>query len=340
MMGKYYKKCRVFAIGYGVMEVVTATTSMLLSLTIQYITAIATGENGKTAADGVAAALLLAVYSLLVGILLYYFKENLRCKMAREIKEDLFGHILGRKFSQFYETNTGTYLSVINNDVQLLDEKAVLPVFAMIQHGFLLAMALCYIAWMNWLLAALMLAIAIASLFLPRLYGRGVDAASEAYMEQLSVYHQKVKDAFLGFEVIRNVGILERMAEQHRTWNGQLQERRYRSNRRLDRANNLTQTTNVLIQTMLMAVCAFLVAKGKIRVSQMVLFLSMENNVFYPLFSIVENLNLYQASRSVQKKIKEITSEESRRELPQAEPLKNEICFEDVCFGYADGRAV
>lgn len=74
--------------------------------------------------------------------------------MAREIKEDLFGHILGRKFSQFYETNTGTYLSVINNDVQLLDEKAVLPVFAMIQHGFLLAMALCYIAWMNWLLAA------------------------------------------------------------------------------------------------------------------------------------------------------------------------------------------
>lgn len=339
-MKKYYKKCRLFAVGYGIMEVITATTSMLLSLTIQFITAVATRENGRTVTDAVIASLLLAAYSLLAGFLLYYFKEGLRCRMTKAMKDDLFGSIMERSFSKFYQVNSGEYISLINNDVQQLEEKAILPVFAMIQHVFLLVMALGYIGAMNLLLAVLMLAIAIASLFLPKLYGKGVDAASEIYMKQLAKYLERIKDAFSGFEVVRNVGILHMIMEKHGQWNEKLEHKRYQCNRRLDRANNLTQTTNVLIQTMLMAVCAYLVVRDKITVSQMVLFLSMENNVFHPLFSIVENINTYQSSRPIQKKILEITSEKGGKKLPKAEPLKRKIQFRDVHFGYEDGREI
>lgn len=339
-MKKYYKKCRFFAIGYGIMEVITATTSMLLSLTIQFITAIATGENGKTVTDAVIASLFLATYSLISSFFLYYFKEKLRCRMTKEIKEDLFGSIMKRNFSKFYQVNSGEYISLINNDVHQLEEKAILPIFAVIQYAFLLIMALGYIGAMNGLLAVIMVIIAIVSLFLPRLYGKGVDVASKIYMEQLAKYLERIKDAFSGFEIIRNVGILNIMMEKHREWNEKLEHRRYQCNRRLDRANNLTQTTNILIQTMLMAVCAYLVVKDKITVSQMVLFLSMENNVFHPLFSIVENMNVYQSSRPIQKKVLEITLEEDEKKLPKAEPLDRKIQFIGVHFGYEDGREI
>lgn len=339
-MKKYYKKCRLFAIGYGIMEVITATTSMLLSLTIQFITAVATRENGRTVTDAVIASLLLAAYSLLAGFLLYYFKEGLRCQMTKAIKDDLFGSIMRRGFSKFYQINSGEYISLINNDVQQLEEKAILPIFAMIQYAFLLVMALGYIGAMNLLLAVLMLAIAIASLFLPKLYGKGVDVASEIYMKQLAKYLERIKDAFSGFEVVRNVGILHMIMEKHGQWNEKLEHKRYQCNRRLDRANNLTQTTNVLIQTMLMAVCDYLVVRDKITVSQMVLFLSMENNVFHPLFSIVENINMYRSSRPIQKKILDIISEKGEKKLPKAEPLKQRIRFQDVHFGYEDGREI
>ncbi len=339
-MKKYYKKCRFFAIGYGIMEVITATTSMLLSLTIQFITAIATGENGKTVTDAVIASLFLATYSLISSFFLYYFKEKLRCRMTKEIKEDLFGSIMKRNFSKFYQVNSGEYISLINNDVHQLEEKAILPIFAVIQYAFLLIMALGYIGAMNGLLAVIMVIIAIVSLFLPRLYGKGVDVASKIYMEQLAKYLERIKDAFSGFEIIRNVGILNIMMEKHREWNEKLEHRRYQCNRRLDRANNLTQTTNILIQTMLMAVCAYLVVKDKITVSQMVLFLSMENNVFHPLFSIVENMNVYQSSRPIQKKVLEITLEEDEKKLPKAEPLDRKIQFKGVHFGYEDGREI
>ncbi len=339
-MLKYYKKCKGWAISWAVMEPIVAASSFFVTLLLQYIVAIATGENGKTIADGVFWSVAVVLYSVVTSLLFYYCKEHFRCRVTEEMKNDIFAHIMGKKFSEYYKTNTGEYLSVINNDVKLLEETATQPVFTSIQDISLLLVSLGYMCYVNFSLAVIMLVIALASLLLPRLYSLGLSAASEVYMKKTAEYNRKIKDAFSGFEVIRNVGILRTMQNRQNNWNHELEQSRYQNNIKLDRAGTMTQMTRILVQLLLAVACAFFALKGTLTISQLVLAIQMQGNIVSPLFSIVENLNQYRSSAAIRKKIQEITAEDLTDDLPSASPLEQEICFRDVEFGYEGNRKI
>lgn len=339
-MRKYYKKCRGWAIGWAIMEPAVAMESFFLALLLQFIVAIAEGENGKTIADGVVGVLALVLYALVTEFLFYYCKEHFRCRVTEEMKNDIFSHIMGRKFSEYYKTNTGEYLSVINNDVKLLEDKAMQPVFTSLQDIFLLVVSLGYMCYVNVGLTGIMVAVAAASLFLPKLYSMGLSAASKAYMEKMAEYNKNIKDAFSGFEVIRNVGILGIIKDRHNNWNYELERSRYQNGIKLDRASLLAQLTRIMVQLSLAVACAFFAVRGTLTLSQIVLAIQMLGNIVGPLFGLVENLNQYKSSAAIRKKIQEITSENQTDELPQAGQLEQEIRFENVVFGYEEDRKI
>lgn len=339
-MLKYYKKCKGWAVSWAIMEPMVAMNSFFLALLLQYIVAIAAGEDGKTIAGGVSWVIALCVYTVIVNLLFYYCKEHFHCRVTEEMKNDIFSHIMGRKFSEYYRTNTGEYLSVINNDVKLLEEKAMQPLFTSIQDVFLLVISLGYMCYVNIGLAGVMLAVSLASLLLPKLYSLGLSAASKAYMEKTAEYNKKIKDAFSGFEVIRNAGILGIIKDCQNNWNHELERSRYRSNIKLDRASTLAQLTRIMVQLVLAIACAFFALKGTLTLPEIILSIQLLGDVISPLFELVENFNQYKSSTAIRKKIQEITSEKLTDDLPQASQLEREIRFEKVAFGYEENRKI
>lgn len=339
-MKKYYKKHKLLAFSWGFWELVVAFNSILLSLMMQFFVAIATGENGKTVKDGAICLVLFLVYNYVTTQIFYYMKEKFKCRIVEDIRNDLFTHIMGQNFTGYYKKNSGEYLSVLNNDVKTVEENAIQTTFTMIQYGGMLIMASIYVWRVNWVIAILMLVIALISFFLPKLFSKNLDKKNEEFLKETSIYNEKIKDAFTGFEVIRSYGIGRKINSMHCEWNAQVQKKKYESSFSLDHANNMTQTMNVMIQLCMLLVSAYLVILGKITVSQMVLLMSMQNNIFYPVFALVEGMNSYKSTAGVRKRILEITSKEWKEETGVIEPFQKEIEFRDVTFGYEEGKEI
>ncbi|MBQ7920335.1 MAG: ABC transporter ATP-binding protein [Lachnospiraceae bacterium] len=205
---------------------------------MQFIVAIATGENGKTVTDGIIAVVVFIIYNYFTGRIFYYCKEQFKSHIVEDIRNDIFSHIMGRNFLRYYESNTGEYLSVLNNDVKVLEDSAIQPTFTMIQYGGMLIMASIYVWSVDWGIALLMLGVAVASFFLPKLFSRNLDRKNEAFLEETAGYNEKIKDAFTGFEVITNFGILEMFKSMHQEWNHRVQEKKYHSAFALDNAKS------------------------------------------------------------------------------------------------------
>ena len=100
-MRKYYKKHKLLTFGWAAFELVVALNSILLSAMMQFIVAIATGENGKTIKDGVLVLTVFLIYNYVTGHLFYYFKERFKCSIVEDVRNDLFAHRMGRKFSEY-----------------------------------------------------------------------------------------------------------------------------------------------------------------------------------------------------------------------------------------------
>lgn len=246
-MKKYLIKCKTWSIAYGTMEILVAVANVLLAYVFQFIVAIAAGENEKTIYDGVLVIVLYLLYNVGVGGLFYFCKEHFRSKIMWEMKNDVFNHFMGRKFSEYYKSNTGEYISILNNDLKMIEEKAILPIFNTIQHTATLILAFYSIWRVNSLLAPILLLVAIITMFFGKIYSIGLSEASEDYLKESAEYQKKIKDFFQGFEVIQNFGILHIIQNKHTQCNHVLEERRYKNNIRLDRASVLSNATNLLI---------------------------------------------------------------------------------------------
>ena len=101
-MRKYYKKHKLLTLGWGITELVVALNSIFLSAIMQFIVAIATGENGKTVTDGIIAVVVFIIYNYFTGRIFYYCKEQFKSHIVEDIRNDIFSHIMGRNFLRYY----------------------------------------------------------------------------------------------------------------------------------------------------------------------------------------------------------------------------------------------
>ena len=339
-MRKYLMKCKVSALSFGIAEVVTAIENVLLAYVFQFIVAIAARETNRTIKDGILVVLGYLIFTLVFGFIFYFCKERFRCRFMGELREDIFNHFMARKFAKYYKNNTGEYISVINNDLRLIEQNAVLPIFNIIQHTATLLLALYSIWRVNRVLAPVLLLVAIGTMFFGKVYSVGLSEASDAYMNESAEYQNKIKDAFQGFEVIHNFGILGIIQKKHAGWSQSLEQKRYGSNIRMDRAACLSNFTNLSIQTLTFVVCGYLALKGRLTISQITLLSSLTNQLFYPLFEIVDAMNCYRSTAAIRKRIAEITQDEEETERLNATALKKEIRFKDVSFGYEEDKFI
>lgn len=67
---------------------------------------------------------------------------------------------------------------------------------------------------------------------------------------------------------------------------------------------------------------------------------SLTNQLFYPVFQIIDEINCYRSTWAVRKKIQDITQEFPKKNYPNAAPMQNNIRFDNVTFSYEENQKV
>ncbi|GAA0712315.1 ABC transporter ATP-binding protein [Dactylosporangium roseum] len=105
-----------------------------------------------------------------------------------------------------------------------------------------------------------------------------------------------------------------------------------------------TQTVGYLAQAALLAIGAYMMAHNRLGPGELVAFFLYLNRFYAPIQLMVQQYNLYQQGQSSIRKLRTLLAQApSVRESPEATvlpPIRGEIAFEDVTFGYDPARPV
>ena len=76
-------------------------------------------------------------YFILLGLFLYLqslLSKKVICKILQQIRTDVFRGIVNHNMEDFSKKNTADYISIVTNDVKMIEDNYLLPLFEIVQY--------------------------------------------------------------------------------------------------------------------------------------------------------------------------------------------------------------
>lgn len=189
---------------------------------------------------------------------------------------------------QFTSNNSGTYLSVLNNDVTNLENNYFAKIPEIIQQSFIflgcLAVLFCY----DGRVAGMVLLTVWIPVAVPFLFGKRISEAEGRVYRSLEQYTGKPKDFFGGFEVIQSFQIEKETEAIFGNYVKDVEESRYHA--RFCESSGEVLALSLTYGTLFVQIlfCAWMAAKGNIPANAMLSILYLLSSINNPLQNAVQ----------------------------------------------------
>ena len=280
------------------------------------------------------------VFESLFGYLSALTWRNLSQTIEHDIRTELYGHVQKLEVSWFEDTTSGGLLSVLNDDINQLER--------FLDGG---ASSIIVVFWNIILVGAVFYASSPMLTLLAFLPIPIIVLGSIKYQHSLKPRYAKVREAVaeLSSTISTNLGGITTIkaftAEDREAKRIQKVSEDYRLANQ--EAIKFSAAFVPLIRMVILSgfTCTllfggWLVLTGKMQVGIYSVLVFMTQRLLWPMTGLGDTLDLYQRAMASTKRIFDLlTVEPTMPEgtLPLAAPVKGEIRFDDVRFGYGDG---
>ena len=122
----------------------------------------------------------------------------------RQIRSDTFRGIVNHSIEDFNKNNSADYISSITNDVKILEDNFLLPLFEVIQYSVIFISSLAVMIYFDAIVTVCVI-VAIGLMFVvPSLIGGVLEKQQNQFSEKLSDFTVSLKDILSGFEIIKS----------------------------------------------------------------------------------------------------------------------------------------
>lgn len=149
-----------------------------------------------------------------------YLKES-----VFDLKKDLFDNLIDQDLITFSKENSAKYISVLNNDVNMVEDNYFDNVFVIIRSVTMLATAVIFMICINIYIGILAILLSLMPILIPMVFGKKLSKLKNEYSKALEIYNIKIKDIFTGFEVIKSFNIEKNVKENHIKINSNTEEK-------------------------------------------------------------------------------------------------------------------
>ena len=215
----------------------------------------------------------------------------------RVVKGKLCDFLLSSDVTTFNSKTIAEYLSVFNNDVEVLSEEYLDPLLDIIKSCMSLAIyAVSLIVFVDWRVAIVIIALSLCSPFVSKYLAPYITIKQRRFLEGLEVYSQRLSDIFsmksrINSETIKTFRKLHRQqldeTEKNRLYYGKIKTLS-------NIANGLVM---FIIQLASFIVVGYLLIKNELSIGAAVATFSYVENFIYPIKNILIDLNLINASK-------------------------------------------
>lgn len=118
------------------------------------------------------------------------------------MKSDIVGHILSLTPMEFGAHDTNYYVSVITEDIRTVYDDYFSCVFDFFQSIMRIVIFSCFMFYLNWIMACVVLGFSVLSILIPRLVGKKLTGLQKLLSEEIARYVGTIEELFGSFSLV------------------------------------------------------------------------------------------------------------------------------------------
>ena len=271
-----------------------------------------------------------------------YLMEDVGQRVVMDLRDRLYGHILGQSASFFAINTSGQLLSRVSNDVGQVQRTVSETAGDLLKESLALVGYVCILFWIDWRLALVCLTGAPIVLYPLVRLGQRIRKTARRSQEAQEVMSHVGSETFSAHRIVKAFGAEEREAGRFRDALLHL----YRTNMRVVRALSLMPPFMELLGGVGMAVALWYgsneIKAGRLTTGEFTSFLAALLMMYAPAKKLSRvNANIQQAIAAGDRIFEMMDTHTEVAEAPGAQamtPFASAIEFRDVSFAYEDAH--
>ncbi len=269
-----------------------------------------------------------------------YFMGYVGQGVVRDIRKNLYDHILNMPIGFFSSTPTGELVSRLTNDVNLLQMTTSDALTTLLKQGLSIIVLAAVIIGMDWKLA-LVASVALPLCFYPiRRFGKKMKRVSTRGQETMGTMMALLNEAISGIRIVKAFCMEGYESARFQAENERLTRYRLKAIRVRSISSPLMETVGAVGFALTIWYASYRIATGELRPEAFISFFAAVIMFYQPVKALNGvNLNIQNGLAAASRIFNVIDMEpeiDAARGKAELQGVTREVAFENVSFNYGD----
>lgn len=278
---------------------------------------------------------IFIILELIVFILDGVVSAKYSQKTITNMRNDIFNNIMNKDISDFSLNNTGSYISILNNDISLVKTDFIDNIFNLIFQ------VLCFISTLVVMLvisSKITLAILLLSLMnfiITSIIAQKIAKKKGEYSTELENLIKTTKDIFSGFEMIKNFNILNKTKSIFNISSNKVEEKRKDCLLLINLIDTITIIFGTITYLTVLVICGYSIYNGTLSAGTSIIVIQLMDSITNPLADIINLLSSIFSIKEIAEKLKNILTKNVKNSIQNhVLEFKKDLSISNVTFSY------
>ncbi|CEK37888.1 ABC transporter ATP-binding protein [Paraclostridium sordellii] len=288
--------------------------------------------------------IIIATVTLIIVMFLAEYLDGL--VMSKYIKNtvnylrcDIFSKIISKDIKNFSLDNSGKYISILYNDVKLIEDSFLNNIFLVISSLLSFIISLCALFYISPYIVIFIVIFGILGFVIPNRLSKNLIIQKNEYSKSLEDITSITKDLFSGFEVIKCFNITKKMNKIFIDNSLKVENAKRKSSILEALIKGFSLSFSVTIYLGVLILGGYLICKKNISVGTAIIIIQLSTHIVGPVKTSISLINQIKSVTLISHKIKTILDSPNQNlENESLEDFKQCINVENVKFSYSKDR--
>lgn len=291
---------------------------------------------------GLLLLLLAYILAIISNSVFQYISQVYEWKVSKAffitVRRQLAEVVLSRPLAQFSKKNISAYLSIFDNDLEMIEESYLGAITDIIRSSLsMLIYAVSLFLFVHPMIAVGIIVSSLLAVLVPKLVSERLSKRQRLFLQGLERYFQVITDLFaaknrVNKETFRNISSVHHAVLQ------ETEEARFRFGRFKTLTNVLNGFSMFVVQLTAFALVGYLLLRKDLTVGAAIATFSYVENFIYPMKYILLDINAINATKETVQNIEEyLDGEVLQTQLPTY-PAFDELLLVEMGYHLGDTR--
>jgi subfamily B ATP-binding cassette protein MsbA len=284
------------------------------------------------------------IFEVLSQFLFIYFANWLGQNIIKDMRKQLFSHLLNFKMNYFNRSSVGRLVTRVVSDIETIASVFGQGLFMIISDLLKMSVVAMVMLLMNWRLALIVFAVLPILIFATKIFQRAMKSAFQEVRTEVANLNSFVQERITGMGIIQ---IFTREKIEYDKFR-EINEKHKKAWIRTVWYNSIFFPVAEVLPSIAIGLVVWYgglnaAVNNTVTAGEVISFIMMNNMLFRPLRQIADKFNTLQMGMVAAERVfKIIDAEESENDLGETRisAFKGKVEFEDVRFSYKKGEEV